>query len=207
MLTGVAVQDSDLQLRPSVGRSTGSTAFVYGTDVSIGGRMADAAIRQGNAQQILNNLWDDVTGDETLATRASDYVDYRIIYAYNAAAQTAFNYSVYIPVYAGTSKPINYWGEDPGPNDYTPPADKGFVEIAVTSTKPAGSVADILASETTAPAPNLAWMQPTPDAPLDMGNLGARQSRPLYLRRTIPRGATAFDAAEVDLRVHADTAQ
>ena len=204
----MAVAAADLQIRPSLGRSGGGATFVYGTDTSIGGAMADAVIRQGNAQQRLNNLWDNVTGDETLATRASDYVDYRIIYAYNAAAQTAFDFKVYIPNYSGTSKPINYWGEDPG-NSYDPPGDKGWVEMGISNANGAGSVPAILPDETTAPAVNPApvWMQPTESAPLSLGDLAATTGHPIFLRRTVPRGASAFDAAEFDIRVHADTGQ
>ena len=199
---------TDLQLRPSVGRSGGSDTFVYGTDTSIGGRMADAAIRQGNAAQLLHNLWDKVTGAQTLATRASDYVDYRIIYAYNAAAETAYDYEIYIPYYSGTTKPINYWGEAPS-NPYDPPTDKGFVEIGISTAAPAGSTAAILSTEETAPAvsPSPVWGQPTSAAPLSLGDMPARTGRPVFLRRTIPRGAAAYDAAEFDMSIHADTGQ
>ena len=109
----MAVDADDLIIRYSMGDGSASGAFDFANNKSVGGNISTTELRQGPPPSNLNNnLFDVVKGSESAATRAADYVDYRVIYAYNDAGTTAFDYSVYIPV-DGANKPLNYWGDGP----------------------------------------------------------------------------------------------
>ena len=202
----MAVQADDLTLRYSMGGGSG-TAFVVGTNNSLGGAVSVTEIRESPA---LHNLFDVVTGAESASTRDAAYVDYRVIYAHNGASQEAVGYGVYIPYYTGTMRPKNYWGQDPVSGRYdtgSPHFDKGFVEVGVSPTYPKNTVAAVLATETTEPPSDITWVQPTPTVPLVIGDIAAAGYRAIYLKRTIKVGTAARDNAEFDLVPVSDTGQ
>ena len=203
----MAVDADDLIIRYSMGDGSASGAFDFANNKSVGGNISTTELRQGPPPSNLNNnLFDVVKGSESAATRAADYVDYRVIYAYNDAGTTAFDYSVYIPV-DGANKPLNYWGMAPS-TAYT----TGWCHVGVAATVGVNATAGVLGGSTTpdetaAPPSGITWVQPTEATPLLLGDIPASQYRAIYVRRTVPKGAVAWDQAAFDLTTTADSGQ
>ncbi len=195
---------SELTIRYSIGSTDPTRLFRPGTDLSIGGTISTNAIVQNPPSALKHNLFDVITG----AQSSAGYTDYRIVYAHNASALTAFDFKVFIPRGgAPRNNPINYWGEDPATNTFDPDTDMGFCEMGVSPTVRANAVAAVLASETTAPPSDIVWGEPTPTAPLQLGDIAGSGFRAVYIKRTIPSGAVAWNDAEFDIAASADTGQ
>lgn len=151
-------------------------------DASIGGAMSTVAGGVITSAQ-MNNLWDDVSGDEG----AAGDVEYRCIYLHNTdATRTWLNVKLWIS--ATSSSPdtafaialggegVGGTAESPGDED-TPPSGEAF---SSPTTKAAG---------------------------LDVGDLAAGESYPIWIRRTVTAGADAFDNDSYSLSASGDSGE
>ena len=197
----MAVTAADLKIRYSMGNTGAAGTFdPAGSTQSIGGTMANNAIDEGT---LLANLYDVVTGRQSSMDRTITYKDYRVVYVRNGAGTTAFATEVYFPTEGNPAYPVNYWGEAPS-SGYTAGTDIGFCWLGVSTAR--DIAAPVLADETTAPS-GVSWSQPTPSATLAIGDLPASSYRALYIQRIIPIGASAYDQANFNITIGADTGQ
>ena len=138
---------------------------------------------------VLNNLFDDVTGDEN-ATPESEF---RCIFVHNSHATLALQNAVaWISAETANGADIAIAVDDIGP-----------VPIAQ-----AGAQADEVANEDTAPGAGVgAFSSPTTKATgLSLGSIPAGQCRAIWVRRTTANRA-ALDNDSVQISVAGDTSQ
>lgn len=134
----------------------------------------------------LDNLFDDITGDENAAST----VDYRCYFVHNAhATLTWVGVKVWISaeVSGGASAAIAI--------DVT----------AASAIGSAGAQAEQIATETTAPASETFTAPTTKGAGLTLGDLPPGQTRAIWVRRTAAN-TVAVDSDGVTIRCEGDTA-
>lgn len=162
-----------LSVAAAAGDTTGGTAAT-----SLGDQVSTTAITTAT----LNNLFDDVTGQE--ATDGD--VEYRCIFVLNNHATLTL-----------TSATVQVLSQTAG---------GGTIDIATdniaVSAKGSGSAqAAAVANESTLPTGISAWGA----GPLALGDLGPGQVKGVWLRRTVSPGASALNPDGVILRVNGDT--
>ena len=134
----------------------------------------------------LNNLFDDVSGDENAA---SD-VEYRCVFVHNAHATLTWQ-SVVVWMSAETAGGANIAIAVDG--------------VAASPIGQAGAQADEVANEGTAPTGE-SFSSPTTKATgLSIGNIAAGSCRAIWVRRTAANSA-ALDNDDVTIRCEGDTA-
>lgn len=148
-------------------------------DASLGGAKSSVEL----VDNTLNNLFDDVSGAEHTAGD----IEYRCIFIKNSnGSDTAYNSKVYI--------------------DTNTPGVDSAITIGLDLTGK-GDVADTVADEDTAPDPAVTFVTADGYAnALDLGNLAAGESYPIWIKRVISAGSTAQALDSVILKVSVDTA-
>lgn len=148
-------------------------------NASLGGAKSSTQITDNT----LNNLWDNVSGDQS----AAGLTEYRCIYIHNANTTALTLQSPVIWISALTAS-----------------ADDE-VDIAIGSSAVNGTEQSI-ANEATAPS-GVTFSRPTSKATgLALGDIPAAQHRAVWIRRTVNAGAAAFTSNSYTLRVEGDTA-
>lgn len=133
---------------------------------------------------VLNNIWDDVTGAES----SPGDVEYRGIYVKNAHGSLTL-----------TSAVIWISSNTTSTNDE--------VDIAIGSSAVNGTEQTI-ANESTAPTGGVTFSHPTTfGAGLSLGNLPFGQHRAVWLRRTVDASAGAKDNNAYTLSVQGETSE
>ncbi|MDD5728510.1 MAG: hypothetical protein PHV59_08110 [Victivallales bacterium] len=129
----------------------------------------------------LNNLFDDVSGDEHTAGDT----EYRCIFVKNNSAETAYNVKIWIESNTTSAEDTFNIGLDlSGPSD----------------------TADTIANEGTAPDPAVTFSAAANQAAgLAIGDLTAGQSFAIWIKRIVSAGSTPQSANEATLKVYADT--
>lgn len=147
-------------------------------NASLGG--AISSVQLVNAT--LNNVFDDVTGDEA----AAGDVEFRAIYVKNNHSTLSL-----------TSTKIWILTNTPATGD----------TIAIGIEGANGSPNQTIANENTAPSsPSIAFSSPTDKASgLDIGTLAPGQVRMIWIRRTVTAGATAYNTNNFELKIEGDT--
>lgn len=165
---------SELELRLSGGASnTDPDASLGGAMSTVGGGLITTAV--------LNNLFDDVSGDES----AAGDVEYRCVYVRNNNGSL-------------TLSAAKLWIQTVSPS-----TDSVFA-IALGG-EGNGGTAETVADESTAPSGET-FSSPTDKASgLDLGNLAASEFYPVWIRRTISSSASAFNNDGPTLRIEGDT--
>lgn len=167
---------SDIVFRLSGGASnTDPNASHGGAMSTVGGGVITT--------DVLNNLWDDVSGAEA----SSGDTEYRCIYVENAVATaiTLQNAKIWISA------------------DTTSTDDE--VDIGLDTAGKNGT-AETEADEETAPA-NPTFSHPTTfETGLSLGNLDQNDNYPLWIRRTVNSSASAANANPYTLSVQGETA-
>jgi hypothetical protein len=130
----------------------------------------------------LNNLFDDVTGDEG----AAGDVEYRCIYIHNENGNslTLSNTMLWIQANSASANSV--------------------VDIALGG-EGTGGTAEAPGDEDTAPAGETFSHPGTKVAGLALGSLDDGEFRPVWLRRTITPGASASNSDGPTIRVEGDT--
>lgn len=165
---------ADIEYRLSGGASnTDVNASIGGAMSTVGGGLiADAT---------LNNLWDNVSGDEG----ASGDTEYRCFYIRNNDGSR-------------TVETVRTW--------FNAQSNSGDVAYAI-GLSPAGvdGTAESLADESTAPT-GVTFSSPTDKASgLDLGTLTAGQFYAIFVRRVVSAAASAIDNNSYDLRTQVDS--
>lgn len=175
------IVSTDIKWKFSVAAAAGNTTA--GTAAtSLGDQISTTEITDAT----LNNLFDDITGDENAA---SD-VEYRCIFIHNAHATLALQNAVVwlsAEVAGGAAAAISV--------DTTAASD-----VASGSTQ-----AKTVADESTAPTSQTFTAPTTKGTGLSLGTLNAGQVRAVWVRRTAANSA-ALNNDGVTLRVEGDTA-
>lgn len=172
----MGVQSSEIVLYYS--KSGGGTQS--DPDDSIGGAIAD----NGPTDNSINQVWDDVTGDEA----ASGDTEYRIIYIQNDSATDSLEDS-------------KLWV-----TQATQSTDDEIALALMASGK--NGTAERLADEETAPSGGESFSAPTSKATgLSVGTLAAGDSYAICIRRVVDASSTAFDANDYKIKVEGDTSQ
>jgi hypothetical protein len=130
----------------------------------------------------LHNLFDQVSGDESLAGD----IEYRCIYVHNGHGSLSLQNAV---VWIDTNTPST---------DTT-------VAIALAGEGLNGT-AETVANENTAPAGESFTSPATKGAGLSLGTIPAGQHYAIWIRRTVTAGAAAFNTDSVIVKVEGDTA-
>jgi len=152
---------------------------------SLGKYISTTAIDLGTP---LNNLFDDISGDEAAAGR----VEYRCFFVHNNHATLA----LLVPVRAWIS------ADAAGGAAWA----IGLDPAGVTAKGSASAQAAEIADETTAPS-GVSFSAPTDKAGgLVIASIPAQSVVAIWVRRTITAGTAAVDADSVTLRVEGDTA-
>lgn len=173
----MAISASDLLYKLSGGASN-SVA-----NNSIGGIISSTQITSAAA----NNLFDDVSGDES----AAGDIEYRCFYIHNNHGSLALQSAV---VWLSQLTPAGDSEVDIGLD----PAGNGDGSTTGVAATPA--------NESTAPA-GVTFSRPTSKgAGLSIGNLAAGAKRAIWIRRTITAGAAAVNNDNCIVRVEGDTA-
>jgi hypothetical protein len=180
----MAITATDLLFKLSVktGAAGNSTA---GTPAGSLGKYISTTAISGTA---LNNLFDDVTGDENAA---SD-VEYRCFFVHNAhGSLTLTGTKVWLSAETGGGASIAIAIDD----------------LAASVIGSAGAQADEIADEGTAPGAGVgAFSSPTSKgAGLTLGDIPAGQCRAIWVRRTAANTA-ALDNDGVTIAIEGDTA-
>lgn len=149
-------------------------------NASLGGAMSTTEI---DFTTTLHNLFDKITGDQASA----GHTDYRCLYVENKHATL-------------TWEEVKLWIQVQTPSIHS------HVEIALAAAGKNGT-AELLADETTAPSGGESFETPTdkPNA-LDMTNMAPDDFWPIYVKRVIQTGASAYDNDGTVLRAEGDTA-
>lgn len=179
------IVDTDIKYRLSVlTGSAGNSTAQASPNNSLGKYVATTAM---DLVTTLNNLFDNVSGDES----AAGDIEYRCLFVLNDhATLTLENAVVWISAETAGGGAIAV-GLDPAGNVAKGSASAQAAEIANESAAPAG---------VTFTAPT------TKGTGLSIGNLAAGSVRAIWIRRTVTAGAAAVDADGVTLRVEGDTA-
>ena len=166
------IANSDIVYRLSGG--SGNTD----PNASLGGVKSTTAITDNT----LNNLWDNVSGDEG----AAGDIEYRAFYVHNAHATLTLQ----TPVIWVSSNTTSSSDE----------VDIGVGTAAVNGTE------QTIVNESTAPS-GVTFSHPTTKgAGLSLGNLPAGQHKAVWARRTVTAGAGAIDANAYNITVEGDSA-
>ena len=168
------ISSSDIEYRLSGGAAnTDPNASLGGAMSTAGGGLITTSV--------LNNLWDDVTGDES----ASGDTEYRCIYIRNNDGTRTLS-STKIWIQSVSTSP-----------------DTTFA-IALGG-EGNGGTAETVADESTAPSGET-FTSPTDKASgLDLGDLAAADFYPVWIRRVVSSAASAFDNDTYTLRVEGDS--
>lgn len=163
---------TDIQFRLSGGAANAAPAS------SIGGAKSSTQITDASLQ----NLFDNVTGDES----AAGDIEYRCFYVHNGHATLTW---LGVTVWIATNTPST---------DTT--CDIGLGASAVSGTETA------VANEGTAPA-GVTFSAPTTKAGgLVIGDLAPGAHKAIWVRRTVTAGAAAYNSDSVVIRCEGDTA-
>lgn len=168
------ILSSEIEFRLSGGASnTDPNASLGGAMSTVGGGLITTAV--------LNNLWDDVSGDES----AAGDTEYRCIYVRNANASLTLSSAVLWIQSVSTSP------------------DTTFALALAGEGK--GGTAETVANESTAPTGETFTSPTSKGAGLSLGNLANGEFYPVWIRRVVGSGASAFNNDSVTLRVEGDT--
>lgn len=163
---------SDLKIRLSGGSSNSDV------NAALGGVKSSTEV----VDNTLNNLFDDVSGTESLAGDT----EYRCLYVHNGhGSLTAQNTHIYI-------------------SSNTSSTDTTF-DIALAG-EGLNATAETIANENTAPAGETFSAPTTYAAGLDMGNIPFGQHYAFWVRRTVTAAAAADNADTATIKVDCDTA-
>lgn len=179
---GGAITATDIQFRGSVTAAAGNTTVKGAAGTSLGDQITSDQL----VDATLNNLFDDVTGDQNAASQ----VDYQCMFVYNAHGSLTWQSPVAwlsSEVAGGTSAAI--WIDS----------------TAASAVGSASAQALTIASKTTAPAASSFSAPTTKGTGLAVGNLAAGQVRGIWVRRTAAN-TSAVDNDGVTIRVEGDTA-
>jgi hypothetical protein len=176
------ISSTDIKYKYSVKTGAAGNSTVGTAAGSLGKYISTTEI----TDNVLNNLFDDVTGDENAA---SD-VEYRCIFVHNAHATLALQNAV-VWLSAETAGGAN-----------AAIAVDGVAASAIGSASPQ---ADEVTDESTAPSGESFSSPTTKGAGLSVGTLNAGQCRAVWVRRTATNSA-ALDNDGVTIRVEGDTA-
>jgi hypothetical protein len=179
----VPIATTDLHLRLSIKTGTaGNQAAQPDPNQSLGKYISTTDM----VDATLNNLFDDITGDEN----AAGTVDYRCIFIYNAhATLTLLSAVVWLSaeVAGGANAAI------------------AVDNVAASAIGATAAQADQIATETTAPTAVGAFSSPTTKAAgLVLGNIAPGQCRAIWVRRTATN-SVALNNDGVTVRVEGDT--
>ncbi len=163
--------ESDLKLYLSGGAANSDP------NAALGGAKSSVAV----VDNTLNNLFDDVTGDEHTAGDT----EYRCIFVKSDSALTAYNVKVWINSNTTSGEDTLNIGKDlSGPSD----------------------TADTIADESTAPDPAVTFSAAASQAAgLALGNLAAGQSFAIWVKRIVSAGSTPQANNAATLEVYTDT--
>ena len=177
----MAITATDILFKFSVVAAAGNTTA--GTaDTSLGDQISTTQITDAT----LNNLFDDVSGDENAA---SD-VEYRCIFVHNAHATLTWQ-SVVVWLSAEVSGGAN--------------AAIAIDDLAASAIGAAVAQADAVANENTAPTGETFSSPTTKGTGLSIGNLAAGYCRAIWVRRSATN-SVALNNDGVTVRCEGDTA-
>ena len=167
----MSVLASDIKFYLSGGASNSDV------NASLGGAKSSTAI----TDDTLNNLWDDVSGDEHTAGDT----EYRCLFVKNDSAETAYNVKLWIDT------------------NTTSAEDTFNIGLDLTGV---GDTADTVGDESTAPDPAVTFSAAANQgAALSLGNMTTKQSYPIWIKRIVTAGSTPQAANEAILKVYVDT--
>ncbi|QQP93553.1 hypothetical protein IGS68_33575 (plasmid) [Skermanella sp. TT6] len=168
----MAIISSEIQFRLSGGASNSAPGS------SIGGTKSSTSITTAT----LNNLWDNVSGDEA----AAGDTEYRCVYLHNANATL-------------TWEQVTVWISANTPAAGTT-CEIGLGAAAVNATETA------VANEGVAPA-GVTFSAPTSKAGgLLIGDIPAGQAKAIWIKRVVTAGAAAYNADSVVIQAEGDSA-
>ena len=152
-------------------------------NASLGGAISNTEIQDG----VLNNLWDDVSGEES----QNGDVEYRCIYVKNThGSLTLQNAVIWISELTLSADDEVDIGLDPA----------GVGDGSNTG------VATSVPDESTAPS-GVTFSRPTDKSSgLSIGDLGPGECIAVWIRRTVNSGASAYNSNEYKLKVEGETA-
>lgn len=164
------ISSSDIQFRLSGGAGNSNV------NASLGGAISSTAITDNT----LNNLWDNVSGDESSAGDT----EYRCIYVRNGhATLTLFSASIWITSNtASTSDTIEL----------------GLGSSAINGTE------QTVADESTAPS-SVSFSTPAAKGSMSIGDLTAGQHKAVWIKRIVSSSAAAYDSNTYTIKVEGDT--
>ena len=170
------IAEGDLEFRISGGANNESPA------AALGGAMSTKAAGVITTEE-LNNIFDDISGDEG---KAGD-IEYRGIYVKNKHGSL-------------TLQGAKIW--------ITQDADSADDATAIALADEAVNESmETIANESTAPSGPAFSAPTTKEAGLSIGNIPAGQAKGIWIRRTITAGAAAKNKVTFKLRVEGDTAE
>lgn len=174
----------DILLKLSVSAAAGNTTAQADPNASLGDQISTTQV-SGTA---LNNLFDDVTGDES----AAGDVEYRCVFVHNNHATLAFQNAV---VYLSA--------ETAGGAAMALATDN----VAASAVGSASAQADTVANENTAPSAVSAFSAPTTKAAgLSLGTINAGNVKAFWVRRTVTAATAAANNDGGTIAVAGDTA-
>lgn len=178
----MAITATDILFKLSVTTTPGNTNAQSDVNLSLGEFMASTQITDAT----LNNLWDDVTGDEN----ATSDVEYRCMFVHNNHATLTWQ-TVVCWISAEVSGGANYA--------------IGIDTTAATVNNSGTAQALEVANESTAPS-GVSFSSPTTKAAgLSVGNLAAGYCRAIWIRRSATNSA-ALNNDGATVRCEGDTA-
>jgi hypothetical protein len=146
-------------------------------DAALGGDKSSVEITSDS----LSNLFDEVTGDEHTAGDT----EYRCLFVKNDSAETAYNVKLWID------------------SNTTSAEDTLNIGLDLTGV---GDEADTIADESTAPDPAVTFSAAADqDNALDLGDLAAGESYPIWVKRIVSAGSTPQANNAATLKVYVDT--
>jgi hypothetical protein len=173
---------TEILCKLSVNTSPGNSTAQANPNNSLGGYMSSTQLTAAT----LNNLFDDVTGDENAASEA----EYRCIFFHNSHGSLALE-SPKIWIQSETAS---------GANTAIALAGQGVVSATQAGTPQA----DVIADENTAPSGEVFSSPTTKTGGLSPGNIAAGSTIGVWVRRTAANtGALALDGAVI--RIEGDT--
>jgi hypothetical protein len=146
-------------------------------DASLGGAKSSVAI----VTNVLNNLFDSVSGDEHTAGDTN----YRCIFIKNDSAETAYN--------------VKFWID----SNTTSAEDTLTIGLDLTGV---GDTADTVVDEDTAPDPAVTFVTAVDQAnALSLGDMTTGQSYPVWIKRVVTAGSTPQANNVATLKMFCDT--
>jgi hypothetical protein len=179
----VAITASDIAFHLSVSAAAGDTTAQGNVNASLGDQISTTTITDAT----LNNLFDDVSGDDNAA---SD-VEYRCFFVRNNHATLTWqDVVVWLSAEVGGGASVAIAVDDAGPSD----ADQASAQAATS------------ADEDTAPSPAQTFSSPTSKGTgLSIGDLAPDEVQAIWVRRTAAN-TSAVDNDGVTIRCEGDTA-